>query len=280
MVKKIKHRFKQGQKTEKLPVLSKDLLARYIPKHKEKPDKGAGLDIKWNALDGIISVVFLAATLTAVYFGSARIFIALSNRELLSENISNISFIILYGVQVFLMMGTVWFFALRRRKARLRDLGLKYYSIGKTFWYAFIALIAINIISFIYVFIMASVLGIEAPASKIEILIRNKGISNTMLLMMVAFIGPITEEVFFRGFLYSAFKENWGVLPALFLSSVLFSVVHLQVYSFFPLFLIGWLLAYLFEKTKSLFPAIFLHAVYNLILILILLGQLEMINVY
>jgi membrane protease YdiL (CAAX protease family) len=253
---------------------------KHIPRHKEKIDNRAELDIRWNALDGIIAVVFLAATLTAVYFGSAAIFTALSNRELLSANISNISFTILYGIQVLLMLGTVWFFTLHRKKSRLRDLGLRYYSIGKTLWYTFISLIAIFIISFIYVFVMSSVLGIEAPSSKIEILIKNRSISNIILLIVVAFIGPVVEEVFFRGFLYSAFKKNWGVLPALFLSSVLFSVVHLQVYSFVPLFFIGWLLAYLFEKTRSLFPAIFLHAVYNLILILILLGQLEMINVY
>lgn len=162
----------------------------------------------------------------------------------------------------------------------LRDLGIRYYSIGKTLWYTFISLAAIFIISFIYVFFMNTVVGIEAPASKIEILVRNRSISNTILLVVVAFIGPVVEEVFFRGFLYSAFKKNWGILPALFLSSVLFSVVHLQVFSFIPLFIIGWLLAYIFEKTKSLFPAVFLHAVYNLTLILILLGQLDMINIY
>jgi len=252
----------------------------HIPRHKEKMDKGAGLNITWNAIDGIIASIFLALMLTGVYFGSARIFIILSERELLNENISNISFIVLYGIQVLLMMGTVWFFALHRRKARLRDLGLKHYSIGKTLWYTLISLIAIFAISFIYIIIMSMVLGIEAPASKIETLILNRSVSNTVLLIVVSFIGPIIEEIFFRGFLYSAFKKNWGILPALFLSSILFSLVHLEVYSFVPLFIIGWLLAYIYEKTKSLFPAIFLHAIYNLILILILLGQLEMINVY
>ena len=127
---------------------------------------------------------------------------------------------------------------------------------------------------------MSLVFGIEAPESKIETLIMNRSVSNTVLLIVVSFIGPIIEEVFFRGFLYSAFKKNWGILPALFLSSILFSLVHLEIYSFIPLFMIGWLLAYIFEKTRSLFPAIFLHAIYNLILILILLGQLEMINIY
>ena len=255
-------------------------MSSHKPGHKVEYDSKTKLNITWNAIDGVISVIFLAAVLTGIYFGSARIFIALSNMELLSENISNISFIVLYGMQVLLMMGTVWFFALYRRKAGFRDLGLRYYSIGKTLWYTLISLIAIFAISFIYVFIMSSVIGIEAPVSKIEILIKNRSVSNTVLLIIVAFIGPIVEEVFFRGFLYSAFKKNWGVIPALFLSSILFSAVHLQVYSFIPLFIIGWLLAYIFEKTKSLFPAIVLHAVYNLILILILLGQLEMINIY
>jgi len=242
--------------------------------------KGREINIKWNALDGIISAVFLAVALTGVYFASAGIFMALRERELLSENITSISFVILYGIQVILMIGTVWFFALHRRKARLRDLGLKYYSIGKTIWYSFVSLLAIFAISFIYVFVLNSVFGIEAPSSKIEVLVRNRSISNTVLLAVVALIGPVIEEVFFRGFLYSAFKKSWGVLPALFLSSVLFSIAHLEIYSFIPLFIIGWLLAYIFEKTQSIFPAIFLHASYNLILILVLLGQLEMINMY
>ncbi|MDZ7837631.1 MAG: CPBP family intramembrane glutamic endopeptidase [Actinomycetota bacterium] len=85
--------------------------------------------------------------------------------------------------------------------------------------------------------------------------------------MVVAVVAPFSEEIFFRGFLYSAFKKAWGVNAGLFLSSLLFALVHMEVYSFIPIFLIGWMLAYMFEKTRSLFPVIFLHAVYNLILI-------------
>jgi membrane protease YdiL (CAAX protease family) len=127
---------------------------------------------------------------------------------------------------------------------------------------------------------MNSIFGIEAPSSKIEILVANRSISSNILLVVVAVVAPFSEEIFFRGFLYSAFKKSWGVNAALFLSSILFAVVHLELYSFIPLVIIGWILAYLFEKTKSLMPAIFLHGVYNLILILILLGQLEIIRLY
>ncbi len=239
------------------------------------------LDIRWNALDATISIAFLAAVLVGIYFGSAKLLEILGDQEFLNTStISNVSFSILYGIQVILMFGVVWFFAIFWRKARFKDLGLRYYSIAKTLWYSLILLIAIFAVSFLYVFIMSSLFGIEAPASKMETLIKNRSISNIILLIVVAFIGPIIEEIFFRGFIYSAFKKNWGTNAALFLSSLLFAIVHLDLFSLLPLMIIGWLLAYLFEKTKSLFPAIFLHAAYNLILILIMLGQLEMIKIY
>lgn len=239
------------------------------------------LNIKWNALDAIISLAFLTVALVGIYFGSTKLFEVLGGEQFFnSSNISSASFTVLYGIQTVLMLAVVWFFAIFRRKSNLRDLGLRYYSIAKTIWYSFLSLLAIFFVSFLYMFLMNSLFGIENPGSKIEILVGNRSISSNILLVVVAVIAPFSEEVFFRGFLYSAFKKSWGVNVALLLSSFLFAIVHLELYSFIPLIIIGWLLAYLFEKTKSLLIPIFLHGVYNLILILILLGRLEIIKMY
>lgn len=239
------------------------------------------LNIKWNALDAVISLAFLTVALVGIYFGSAKLFEVLGGEQFFnSSNISSASFTVLYGIQTVLMLAVVWFFAIFRRKSNLRDLGLRYYSIAKTIWYSFLSLLAIFFVSFLYMFLMNSLFGIENPGSKIEILVGNRSISSNILLVVVAVIAPFSEEVFFRGFLYSAFKKSWGVNVALLLSSFLFAIVHLELYSFIPLIIIGWLLAYLFEKTKSLLIPIFLHGVYNLILILILLGRLEIIKMY
>jgi len=239
------------------------------------------LNIKWNAIDAVISLAFLTVALIGIYFGSAKLFEVLGSEQFFnSSNISSASFTVLYGIQTVLMLAVVWFFAIFRRKSNLRDLGLRYYSIAKTIWYSFLSLLAIFFVSFLYMFLMNSLFGIENPGSKIEILVGNRSISSNILLVVVAVIAPFSEEVFFRGFLYSAFKKSWGVNVALLLSSFLFAIVHLELYSFIPLIIIGWLLAYLFEKTKSLLMPIFLHGVYNLILILILLGRLEIIKMY
>lgn len=239
------------------------------------------LNIKWNALDAVISLIFLTVVLVGIYFGSAKLFEVLGGEQFFnSSNISNASFTVLYGIQTVLMLGVVWFFAMFRRKSNLRDLGLRYYNIAKTIWYSFLSLLAIIMVSILYNLLMKNFIGIESPPTTIQKLISNRSISNNILLVVVTVIAPFSEEVFFRGFLYSAFKKSWGVNTALFLSSFLFAIVHLELYSFIPLIIIGWLLAYLFEKTKSLMPAIFLHGVYNLISILLLLGRWEIIKMY
>jgi len=247
----------------------------------KKSEKAYIPKIRWNIRDVFFSIIFLVAILTGVYFLSAKIVSELNHGNQISiTNITNTSFSVLYGIQVLLMVGTVWFFAIYWRKSTPRDLGLRYYSIFKTLWYTFLALLAIFILSFSYVYIVSSAFNIEAPTSKIEQLVRGRNISTNILLVVVAVVAPFSEEIFFRGFLYSAFKKAWGINAGLFLSSLLFALAHMEIYSFIPIFLIGWILAYMFEKTRSLFPVIFLHAIYNLILILLLLGQVDMINLY
>lgn len=240
-------------------------------------------NIRWNSLDSLISVIFLIAILIGIYFGSQKLLSILNEKQLINLNISNIgnlSFSIFYAIQTLLMLGVVWFFAIYWRGASIKDLGFRYYSILKTIWYTFISLLFIFLISFLYILALKSIFGIEAPPSKIDELVANRNISSNILIIVTAVVAPFCEEVYFRGFLYPAFRKNFGVTAALFLSSFLFSLAHLELYSFIPIMVIGWLLAYMYEKTKSIFTVIFLHSVYNLILISILLGKINFLKLY
>src|SRR4030042_5718692 len=209
-------------------------------------------NIKWNSLDGLMSIIFLIAVLVGIYFGSQKLISILNEKQLINLNISsisNLSFSIFYAIQTLLMLGVVWFFAIYWRGASIRDLGFRYYSILKTIWYTFISLLFIFVVSFLYVFALKSIFGIEAPPSKIDELIANRNISSNILIVVTAVIAPFCEEVYFRGFLYPAFRKNFGVLAGLILSSFLFALAHPEIYSFLPIMVIGWLLAYIYEKT-------------------------------
>ncbi|MBN1299333.1 MAG: CPBP family intramembrane metalloprotease [Actinobacteria bacterium] len=261
-------------------------LSRYYKSRfnsQRKPQSHKEKNIKWNSLDGLFSILFLIISLVGIYFATSALLKYLGREQFIDLNIANINsltFSIFYSIQVLLMLGIVWFFAIYLRGSVLKDLGFKYYSILKTVWYSFVALLAIFLLSFVYVLALKFLLGIEAPSSKIEELISNNNVSSNILIVVTAVVAPFCEEIYFRGFLYSAFKKNFGVNIGLFLSALLFALAHLELYSFIPIMLIGWILAYIFEKTGSIFTVIFLHSVYNLILISILLGKIDFVRMY
>ena len=94
--------------------------------------------------------------------------------------------------------------------------------------------------------------------------------SSGMLLFLTLFVsmfGPVIEEMFFRGFMYSAIKKHLGFLGAAFLSASIFSILHTNIVGFLPIMALGVLLAYLYEKTGSLVAPMAVHILHNSIIV-------------
>lgn len=83
------------------------------------------------------------------------------------------------------------------------------------------------------------------------------------LTIFVSVFGPLVEEMFFRGFMYSAIKKRMGVLAAAFLSAAVFSLLHANIVGFLPIMALGVLLAYLYETTGSLVASMTVHILHN-----------------
>lgn len=79
----------------------------------------------------------------------------------------------------------------------------------------------------------------------------------------VVFLAPITEEVFFRGLIYTRLKRGIHIIPAAIISSLLFGALHGEVIWIMITFLMGLMLVWVFERTKSLLPCIAVHALNN-----------------
>ncbi|MQF70280.1 CPBP family intramembrane metalloprotease [SAR202 cluster bacterium AD-804-J14_MRT_500m] len=86
---------------------------------------------------------------------------------------------------------------------------------------------------------------------------------NTAILTGVFFVvvGPLAEEVFFRGFALQGISQRFGVKTGVIGSSLLFGILHFNLVV--PTFLIGVLLAFLFVRTRSVFPCFFVHSAHN-----------------
>jgi membrane protease YdiL (CAAX protease family) len=105
-----------------------------------------------------------------------------------------------------------------------------------------------------------------------EVLLRIAGASPRALafvLFSVVVLTPLAEELLFRGFFYATLRRYLGPLGAIVLSALTFALLHSHPVGVPPLFVIGFLLGYLYERTGSLAAPIAAHAAYNLYVLLL-----------
>ncbi len=87
--------------------------------------------------------------------------------------------------------------------------------------------------------------------------------------LVVGFLGPLTEELFFRGYLYLYLREKKGLLTALFLSSFTFSLLHLSFLFVLPFLFFGILSALMVEKRSSLDASLIFHILNNVLALVV-----------
>jgi len=73
-------------------------------------------------------------------------------------------------------------------------------------------------------FIILWVLKIN-PLKMLHFQLPKDPLECTLFFIVGGLIGPLAEELFFRGILYGFFRK-WGIFPALFLSSLFFVLLH------------------------------------------------------
>ncbi|HSB03402.1 MAG TPA: type II CAAX endopeptidase family protein [Anaerolineales bacterium] len=78
-----------------------------------------------------------------------------------------------------------------------------------------------------------------------------------------AVVAPLVEEIFFRGFLFQGFRQKYGWINAMLLSSAIFAAAHLDLVALIPTFILGNLLAYVYHRSNSVWPGIILHFLVN-----------------
>ncbi len=76
---------------------------------------------------------------------------------------------------------------------------------------------------------------------------------------------PILEEILLRGIILDGFLKRYSPTKAIVWSAVIFGVMHLNPVQAVGAFVLGIALGWLYYRTKSLWPCIFLHFVNNAI---------------
>jgi len=84
-----------------------------------------------------------------------------------------------------------------------------------------------------------------------------------LLLLGGGILAPVGEEFFFRGFLYNAARRRFGFWPAVWISTLVFAMVHVGPLLILAIIPVGVLLAVAYERTGSLWVPIVMHVTNN-----------------
>jgi len=85
-----------------------------------------------------------------------------------------------------------------------------------------------------------------------------------------AALAPFCEELFFRGYVFQTFGRRHGLVLGYAYSAALFAVVHTNFAAAVPIFVLGLMLAYIFQSSRSLWPGMIAHGVNNAIAFVLL----------
>ncbi|MBI3743031.1 MAG: CPBP family intramembrane metalloprotease [Chloroflexi bacterium] len=85
-------------------------------------------------------------------------------------------------------------------------------------------------------------------------------------------LAPICEETFFRGFALQGLRNRFGPMWSVILASLLFALAHISYLAYAPIFIVGIILARVFQRTGSIFANMLVHAGYNGIIVAIALS--------
>ena len=163
-----------------------------------------------------------------------------------------VSSIVLYGWQTM----AAWIFSLRLSRQGFRGWGFVRPR-ASFFWTIPVALAASYTVAVVHDWLVA-----PPPQDIVEQFPRS--VAGGILFFVVAvLLAPLFEELFFRGFLYKGLLHSLGWWPAALGSAAIFSLAHLQMTVFVPIFALGLGLAWVYERTGSLWTSITMHAVFN-----------------
>ena len=90
-----------------------------------------------------------------------------------------------------------------------------------------------------------------------------------LLFFAVVILAPLGEEIIFRGFLQQILEKQWqDTTRAVLFTALLFSLIHMNPYWFFQIYILGVFLGFLAWKTNSIIAPLILHGLNNFIALL------------
>lgn len=166
-----------------------------------------------------------------------------------------------FAINVALLMLLIVLFKFRFKK-NVEVLGIETNNVRRTILLGiFVGLISYLLIDGSYLLFWPNRYATEVTRT---IKTSGSSIDLSFYFLSAVLLGPVMEEVIYRGIFYSPYRKKYGPTKAVIITSVFFAMAHYAL----PSFLFSLLLTALYEKTESIIPPIIAHSIHNLLVIL------------
>ncbi len=222
--------------------------------------------IPWRVRDLFSGILFAAIGIVALNV-AALILAYWTHVPVLDNGAMLAIFVIVQDLVV--VIGAMLFSVLRYRVG-LDRLGLRSFDQAQGCALGAILFVLSYAARFCFVITMMA-LGVQLQPQQVMTRLDVTGETFFLTLFSTSILAPIAEEIFFRGFLYGGLRARLGPIGAMIISTVFFTALHFSLDAFIPILVLGLCLAWLYERTGSLYPGIILHASNNAVAIIALL---------
>lgn len=157
----------------------------------------------------------------------------------------------------------LWYY-FREKKYQYRPNYKKAFSIKNVLSIAGIAFLgqyALDLLMILVYFVMPGIFAQYVDLMKnLEINAANP----VLMIFCVGIFGPLVEEVLFRGMVFGKLRRVFSFWPAALISGAIFGLYHMNLVQGIYAGAFGIILAYVFEKTETIWGCYLLHALFNL----------------
>lgn len=170
---------------------------------------------------------------------------------------------------IFALLVSIITFYVSRRIRPTDWLGLRWRKWPHVFWIGPTAVIGMWIVlGFLqasgYISWMEKLIGGSSTQDAVKLMRESKdNVTVAMMCFSAAIVAPLAEEIIFRGYLFPVAKKFGGLWIGMIFSSLVFAAGHGNVPLLLPLFLLGMVMAYAYEKTGSIWSSIAIHFCFN-----------------
>ncbi len=226
-----------------------------IPEHTQSTRPGVPWD--WRHIIGAVLVGLMLGVLLSLAALGVLSLLGIPLSKSAQGGISTV------GLYLGLALG-IGLIIIQRRGATWRDIGFRPVSV-RTVLTMFPVLILLLVANAVVSLALVAVFG-EIQNPQEEMIAPGGRLSRETFLWLfpgIAIVGPIVEEILFRGVLYPYLRARMRTFVAVVLTAALFSVVHVIPILLLPLFVAGVALTLVTERYDSIIPAIVLHGLFN-----------------